>query len=1404
LAVGVLLLAWSRAASVPDLKVVAIRPEGFEDIDCEFDDGSSVLVQTKERGPGARAIAIAELAEIIVHAAPAILIDQVRPSEGEAHESQGSLSFDMQVPPTRLAVVTDGRFGSALPTTGWAMSLSEALSGTPEGERVAETLTAAVRRQLESASMPTDIAAALLARTSLVTTEPDLAARTVEALGVGLSVAPAFAAVLRAELLRDLTAVAARQREASLDTAGRRTRTDVDVIAARLAQAVDIQSLDEAIRAGVCEPADYVSASPVAAADFLLGVDVTPAHIAAGLDVLRPEETTAILDGLGTRRHVVVAGPSGSGKSALLWRTARLLEKGPQTLRVLRVEDADDAEILVRHVRRQMPHEEIPVLVCADDLGRARMAAWPVACRRLLEIPGVLILGAVRQEDVTPEVSADAMVVDPSLTESAAGEIFDAISAAGLSTVLEREEALERAGGLLMEFIALTTTGQRIRQVLSAQIANLAGADHRIERETLRLVCAAHTLGFAIDADSLPSALSMEPDQVGDALQRLAGEHLVTQAGRAWQGLHDLRTEILLELLHTAPPPTLAATYGRAVPLLPAAAHAPAARRAAVRIARAAADMQLGKPARERLAAIQEALQPVARSLGEQLNALDSAPHSPDPESVSYAAGLLEAAERLDAVAYAHAVLPAIEERRPPTLDVTQLAMMVYSVASGEVTFDIPGLEEVGRIAGELPTRMSTCAETVSAAIQPALLTRLATSTDLKAAVRLSESAEYLLRITPAQASLIYGEHTIALPRSSGSAEDIMLSDRRAQLCASLSSLAQLRGASVADTFGPALGRAVEAVSADPFACRVELSFQPPEPVPDVAKNLARAATYDHDSMLVARAVAFARSGDVPAPSAYTPQKDSDPEAHGAQLVLLARRVFDACPEVDLVKAELWEPNQRPRRIGDVEDGVKNLRAGVLRRGRATVRNVAFQAAMAEAVSAETWTTRLREQAKLARDLVALLDELPARLRTTDNQSRRTDWIHRAKAVAAGVAGLPGRPSEQQAVLGTAQAAMLSRTAAELDEEMRRKDRAKSVLDLIAGVLTQVADGLDDSNALRGAGFRLAGVPKELERAREDGAPTFAGIGETLPRSLESLAAFGARLLTSLGQPEIERDLRSGSGAQQELDDLLTRLSYAQAAEDGRMVVERLAAEFIHAYAVVAHDAAPIQPWRDHRVLIVVDAESWGGAAGVLQGWEAAERDAAGVSGSVTALCRAGDTLMPMGLHFIGGNGPVLPLTEDRIAEAAEVLTLAVHSGSATMAITHALEMLVEYSYEQVRRAVRDDGWYPVPRRAAAPEEAAEEISVVFAEALAQNDDDDGLPQTHEKLAAVAVLELCDRVGAETGASGGLASELADIDITALAEPSPDSSAFLFNLAFEAALQADRTIPDDLTGIGEH
>lgn len=75
--------------------------------------------------------------------------------------------------------------------------------------------------------------------------------------------------------------------------------------------------------AGVCRPADYSTTRVASANRFYLGVDGAPIHIAQGLDSIRANEMDQITQAVQEGEYTVIVGPSGSGKSVLLWRASR-------------------------------------------------------------------------------------------------------------------------------------------------------------------------------------------------------------------------------------------------------------------------------------------------------------------------------------------------------------------------------------------------------------------------------------------------------------------------------------------------------------------------------------------------------------------------------------------------------------------------------------------------------------------------------------------------------------------------------------------------------------------------------------------------------------------------------------------------------------------------------------------------------------------------------------------------------------------------------------------------------------------------------------------------------------------------------------------------------------------------
>ncbi|MFE1341564.1 hypothetical protein ACFW6K_28290 [Streptomyces sp. NPDC058733] len=1404
-AISAMLLAAGRAGSVPGLAVEAVRPEGLEDVDCRLTDGSTLFVQCKERGVGARSIAAAELAEILVHGVRALVLSDPNSPAPEPDGVRGLSGSASGAAPgtalTRLAIVTNGRFGSSLPETGWTRTLDQVLADWPEGESTLACIVAAVERQLVAAGLPAALATELISRVHLVQTREHLGHFTRVLLESGLELHPALAELLRTRLVCDLSEVAAAQRETTLGTAIWRTGQDLEAMAARLCREVDVESLQEAVRAGVCEPVDFLTHPPQDARRFYDGVSVRPGHIAAGLDVLRPVETDHALDGLTERGHVVFAGPSGSGKSALLWRCARLLEGGPQLVRVLRVATPAEAELLVRHVIRAQPSAQSRVVVCVDDLGRPHMAAWAAARERLLEHPGVLVLAAARREDLTPELSLGAALVSVALSELTAEQIYQAVQDSGIPTVLAREEAVARADGLLMEFIALATTGRRLREVLSDQITGLRTPQRRLDRTVLRLVCAAHTLGVEVAADALPAVVGQPADLVGDALERLADEHLVVnEEGIGWKGLHDLRTQVLLQLLHTSPPPTLAATYAETALVLPVAARPAALRRAASHIATAAATAQADDLAGdERLAGLQQALRPLSHAIANQLRACVTDPPC-DVSAAAHAAGLLETADRLDTLAHLHAALPLVERQCPPTLEAPTLLWMALTWADREL--DIEELQWVKELGQRLPARSDDLGRMAAGGLSPDALTRLLLDADLATAVRLSEAAEQLVGLNHQQAALIYERHLPPCRRLPGEDQDLVQADRRAQLTASLTTLAELRGADVTAVFGDTEQRAVDAVASDPYGCRVSVEIRATT-IEDAQTSLQRSWSYDTGRLCVITAVAFARlDGTDPVPSAYPRRIEKDLASDSAQTNLLARRLFDACPEADVVDVQLWRPHRQPQRIHgtDVSNGHRTLSAGVLLRERDTSRNVALQAAAADSVSSQHWTERCQAQALLAGQLLELLEEFPARVGPYLGARISREWRQRLELAHQAAVAMPPRPAPPEPVMSTAQAALLTMSASDEDQTKRsaaRQDPARAAFITIASALSQAAEGHIAGNhqKVRGAADRLFDVLPELEEASHQGAPVFSGIGDTLPPRLTATTLSVAKLLSAVEEPQVVAALHRGA---KRLDLISPAVdSVLQTALDDSL---RAVTDMLHqagadpARTAACTDPDPAPAWRDQQLVIAVPLDQWPTALEGIRAWSNEQREAAKARCRMSLVAVEDGEVLPIGMHVHGIYGEALPLTPERFPDFAEALGLPLRTNDMQIAVRDAVDQLTAYSYALVRRAHRTPGWSADPHQPPPPEVTAAEFAGAHSSLLEQAESSSPLSEREQARvrAAVALFKLCQLVAEENGTGPGLAAGLAALDPHHLVLPDDNPAVEVADNALAAAIEADR------------
>lgn len=724
-------------------------PEGFEDIDLVGVDGRRWFVQAKEMGAGSRRLTAANLADIIGHAAEAA---------GDAY----------------IAIVSDAAMGSGMRYTGWDKSL-------------AELHDHGLLHSVETHLVARGHGRELLHRTHTVHIPWTLAAKTIRSLWEGLHLNPAVAGLVYARLLADLTTIAADQRLASSATPLFRRPGDIDAIVRSVLETVDIHALDAAVAEGVCEPIDFITRSELTRSQFLQGVDAVPAHVASGLDVFRWRELADIYKGLEADRHVLLVGPSGAGKSALLWRAAREASRASRAVRVRRVASSADVQMLVRWVRLQEPSADSPMLVCVDDLGRNSTAACPAAADQLLEMPNVRILGAARAEDFRPGLlRGRATIVTPELDEPLARQIADDLARAGLDLRRDVAEAFPVARGLLMEFVALISSGRRMDTVLAEQVDALRRPERRTQRQVLRLVCAAHGLGAPLSSSTL-AEITGNP-LLGDELSVLHGEHLILlDPDGNWGGLHELRSATITHLLHQSPPPTRSETYAQVLPALPPAARGDAIARAAEQF-----EGDLGR-------------------LADAVAAL--IPSTSDAKALSV---LLVGLSKADAFGHLRMALPILRAHETATLDIESLATVVYTTRFAGV--ELPG--EMGQrlrdIADQLPDYPPSLRERGLRGLTESHLENLIAAASLPDAIDLLEAVENSFKISAGSASSIWQSLRIRAP--------CLASIVRVPAC--LSSLAELRGPDeVEAAFGPAIDRARSLVGGKVDGLRVDLDL---------------------------------------------------------------------------------------------------------------------------------------------------------------------------------------------------------------------------------------------------------------------------------------------------------------------------------------------------------------------------------------------------------------------------------------------------------------------------------------------------------------------------------------------------------------------------------------------------
>ncbi|MFJ7279882.1 hypothetical protein [Kitasatospora sp. NPDC098663] len=438
------------------------------------------------------------------------------------------------------------------PVSGeWFTRWGQPLSSLPHDHPLVRSVKAKALR----AGLSTEAINAWLDMVSLYVLPWRVAAEEARATVVqrlGLPPAPAEAVVLA---LRNAVAGHADANASnSLVEATGLSRTGIECVVTEVAESIDRTSLEEALAEGLCEPVDFDR--PLHSDRFYEGVEVQPGHVAAGLPTPRPLLTAQVAEAVARGQSVLVTGPSGVGKSAVMW-TAAYSTRHVLWYRIRRLR-AEDTAPLVRLAKALKPSSRSPVGFVVDGIGIGTAEAWDILHRELAPLPGVLLLGSVRSEDLLPLRSrAECTQVTVTLDEEVAEQIHAGLSASGATAAPHWREAYDAAGGLTLEFTHLLTRGRRLSDVLSEQVERRVVEGRQTEIEILARISVAHRWGADLPVRSLQQQLGVGDRDFRIALSRLAEEHLVLERMGRLSGLHQLRSGRLVDAVHAVPPPVL-------------------------------------------------------------------------------------------------------------------------------------------------------------------------------------------------------------------------------------------------------------------------------------------------------------------------------------------------------------------------------------------------------------------------------------------------------------------------------------------------------------------------------------------------------------------------------------------------------------------------------------------------------------------------------------------------------------------------------------------------------------------------------------------------------------------------------------------------------------------------------
>ncbi len=296
--------------------------------------------------------------------------------------------------------------------------------------------------------------------------------------------------------------------------------------------------------------------------EFYQGISTQYKHILANFDITRDDKLQLVNSSLQKSNIVILHGASGQGKSTLAYRYLKDFVPEGWRYEIRLLEDRQHALRVARALSGHANAIDAPMFIYVDVSPRDK--GWSDLLKELASYKNFHVLVTIREEDLRKENIArndfDFEPIELTFDEKEASQIYEKLAAIQQpGQFLSFKEAWSRFGskGPLMEFVYLVTHNESLHERLRCQIDRLRdmareGKIGKKELCLLRMVAVASAYDARLDVKPLCELLDLiEPARTIELFEK---EYLLRQreAGKHVEGLHPIRSSILVELLTAA------------------------------------------------------------------------------------------------------------------------------------------------------------------------------------------------------------------------------------------------------------------------------------------------------------------------------------------------------------------------------------------------------------------------------------------------------------------------------------------------------------------------------------------------------------------------------------------------------------------------------------------------------------------------------------------------------------------------------------------------------------------------------------------------------------------------------------------------------------------------------------